>query len=263
MKIITLIENTSCDERFACEHGLSLYIETARHKILFDAGKSGAFAVNAGKLGVDLSAVDIAVLSHGHYDHGGGLAEFMQQNSRAPIYLSKYAFEAHLNATGRDIGLNKALQQSDRLIFTDAELVIDEELALYTCNDRARPFAMPPCGLSMVEKGERVPEDFRHEQYLLIRENGRRVLISGCSHKGILNIAEWFRPDVLIGGFHFMEVGTTGDDAKFITDAAQKLCAHQTQYYTGHCTGQEQYRLLKSLMGSRVQSISSGDVLEL
>ena len=183
MKIITLIENTSCDERFACEHGLSLYIETARHRILFDMGKTDAFAANASKLGVDLSAVDIAVLSHGHYDHGGGLAEFMRRNSRAPIYLSRYAFEAHLNATGRDIGLNKALQQSDRLIFTDAELVIDEELALYTCNNRARPFAMPACGLSMVENGERVPEDFRHEQYLLIRENGRRVLISGCSHK--------------------------------------------------------------------------------
>lgn len=263
MKIVTLIENTASEGRFACEHGLSLYIETSCHKILFDAGQSDAFAENALKLGVDLSEVDLAVLSHGHYDHGGGLSTFLKLNRKAPVYLSRYAFEPHFNAAGKDIGLDERLCQSDRLIYTGDELMIDDELSLYSCNDRSRSYDMLTCGLNTMENGVTVPEDFRHEQYLLIRENGRRVLISGCSHKGILNIAEWFQPDVLVGGFHFMKLETTGDDATFISDAAQKLCTYPTCYYTGHCTGQRQFELLKSVMGEKIQPITSGSVMEL
>ena len=76
MKISVLAENTACDNLFDCEHGLSLYIDTGKNKILFDMGQSNLFEKNAEKLGIDLSEVDIAILSHGHYDHGGGLKRF-------------------------------------------------------------------------------------------------------------------------------------------------------------------------------------------
>ena len=72
MKIVTLLENTAGREGLRAAHGLSLYIETPRHKLLFDMGPNEDFLANAGALGVDLTAVDLAVLSHGHYDHGGG-----------------------------------------------------------------------------------------------------------------------------------------------------------------------------------------------
>ena len=81
MKIVTLLENTAGDAGLCAAHGLSLYIETPKHKILFDMGPDARFLDNAKKLGVDLSAVDIAVLSHGHYDHGGGLRAFCEINS--------------------------------------------------------------------------------------------------------------------------------------------------------------------------------------
>ena len=189
MKIWTLIENTSCDEGFACEHGLSLYVETKHHKILFDAGQSPAFAENARKLGIDLSEVDIAILSHGHYDHGGGMQRFLELNRKACLYVSRYAFEPHFNAVNRNIGLDDALRDCGRLVYVGEELSIDEELTLYACNERERTHDMLTCGLNTLRDGVHIPEDFRHEQYLLIREGETRVLLSGCSHKGILNIA--------------------------------------------------------------------------
>lgn len=91
VKIITLMENTQGEEGCAFEHGLSLYIETEKHKILADTGATGAFAENAEKLGVDLSSVDMVVLSHGHYDHSGGILTFTEKNRHARIYMQQKA----------------------------------------------------------------------------------------------------------------------------------------------------------------------------
>ena len=108
MKVTTLMENTACAERYAAEHGLSLFIETKKINILFDSGSSEAFADNAEKLGVDLGTADIAILSHGHYDHSGGLLRFLKRNEKAPVYVQKDAFEEHFNIEGKDIGVDPA-----------------------------------------------------------------------------------------------------------------------------------------------------------
>nr|MCR5715363.1 MBL fold metallo-hydrolase [Lachnospiraceae bacterium] len=88
MKITALVENTTKSD-CPTEHGLSLYIETARHNILFDTGQTTLFADNAERFGVDLSSVDLCMLSHGHYDHGGGLKKFTLCNDHAKIYMNK------------------------------------------------------------------------------------------------------------------------------------------------------------------------------
>ena len=116
MKITALTENTS-KTGLPYEHGLSLYIETEKHNILFDTGQTELFAQNAGALGIDLGKVDIAVLSHGHYDHGGGLKSFLELNKTAPVYMSKFAFEPHYNGTQKYIGLDLSLRDSGRIIF--------------------------------------------------------------------------------------------------------------------------------------------------
>ena len=168
-------------------------------------GQTNLFEENAEKLGLDLSDIDIAVLSHGHYDHGGGLARFLQLNSKSKVYLNKHAFEPHYNGN-KYIGLDISLKDNDRLVFTDDIFEIDENLTLYSCNDSPKTYDLGSFGLDMIQNNERMPDDFRHEHYLLIRENGKKILISGCSHKGIMNIAEWFKPDILVGGFHFSKL---------------------------------------------------------
>ena len=99
-------------------------------------------------------------------------------------------------------------------------------------------------GLTLLEDGIRKPDDFRHEQYLLIEENGKRILFSGCSHRGILNIMHWYHPDVLIGGFHLFRHPI---DAS-LASCADALNAYPGTYYTCHCTGTGQYSFLKERM---------------
>ena len=206
MKFTTLIENTAISPDLTAEHGLSLYIETGSHKILFDAGQTGVFADNAEKLGIDLSAVTLCVLSHGHYDHGGGLERFLERNNTAPVYLRRDAFGAHFNGPEKYIGLAPSLRDNSRLVFTDDALELAPGITLRSGNELSRPHPFPSFGLNVRKNDILSPDPFLHEQYLILEEAGRRILISGCSHKGILNILRWFSPDVLIGGFHFMKL---------------------------------------------------------
>lgn len=263
MKITVLTENTAHRDNIISEHGLSIYIETKNHHILFDSGQSDAFLKNAEMLGVDISKVDIAVLSHGHYDHGGGLKAFLNINTHAKIYLNEFAFGKHYNQNGKYIGLDFELSHSDRLVFVGDEYEIDRELSLHSCNGFERRHTTDPFGLSIERDGTICPDDFLHEQYLLVKDGNKRVLFSGCSHKGVLNIVEWFSPDVLVGGFHFSKIEMNRDGKERLSEYAKTLLSYSAKYYTGHCTGDAQYTYLKEIMKERLEYISSGEVLEI
>ncbi len=263
MKIAVLMENTQSAPVFACEHGLSLYLETGAGNILFDTGASPAFAQNAQLLGVDLAGVDFAVLSHGHYDHGGGLGRFLAENAVAPVYLSARAFGQYYNASGAYIGLDPSLRGHPRLIPAGDALEIGPGLSLLSCNGLPKPFPLDSAGLTQLVEGVHRPDAFLHEQYLVLQLGGRRVVVSGCSHKGVLNILSWLRPDVFIGGFHFMKQPLGPQGNPLMDRAAQVMLSLPTQYYTGHCTGSAQYAYLKAQMGDRLQPLPAGQVFSL
>lgn len=257
MKITTLIENTTLSPDLTAEHGLSLFVEAAGHTFLFDAGQSGAFADNAGRLGVDLRDAEFAVLSHGHYDHGGGMLRFLEHNRQAKIYVNQDAFGGHYNGAGRCIGLSDGLRRSSRLILTGDEYAIAPGLTLHTCNDRPLAFPIESAGLTEQVGEFLLPEEFRHEQSLLIEEKGKRILLSGCAHKGVLNLLEWFHPDVFVGGFHLK--GLSPDDPR-LRMWGKAMARYDTVFYTGHCTGAEQYAVLKEILGERLHALSTGAV---
>ena len=246
MKITSLLENTTEREDMQVEHGLSLYIETGHHRILFDMGQTDLFYHNAKVLGIDLSKVDLAILSHGHYDHGGGLRKFLELNNHAPVYIRKDAFLPYYNGTEKYIGLDVSLKNHPQIIFTDEKYSIDDSLTLFSCNGREKTHPTVPSGLNKNIDNRFFPDDFHHEQYLLIEENGKRILISGCSHKGILDIAEWFSPSVLVGGFHYSKLPL--DEA--LAESARALAANPAEFYTCHCTGCEQYEFMRRYMPS-------------
>lgn len=257
MKITVLMENTTCNDSLVCEHGLSLYIDAAGKRILFDAGQTGAFADNAEKLGINLSQVDFCILSHGHYDHGGGLMRFLEVNDHAPIYVSRHAFGDYYNGEEKYIGLDWELLNEERITFVRDNLTLTDQLSLHACTGFPQPYYTAPYGMQVKRKDVLEDDDFRHEMYLLIRDGERRIIVSGCSHRGVMNIKTWFAPDVFIGGFHLMKLDPE-KEATRLKFTAMELLKKETVYYTGHCTGDAQYAALKSHMGERLHRLTTG-----
>ena len=273
MRIVNLIENIKGNPECDFEHGLSLYVETQKHKLLMDTGCSDKFLENAKRLSVQLENVDSVVLSHGHYDHGGGLLDFTKINSHARIYVRENAFLDFYHGKDenkRYIGLDKRISNLAQLYYVSGNMRMDKELFLFT-NVTSR-ILWPSSNLELtVEKdGVLVQDDFSHEQYLVISQNGKNILISGCAHNGILNILEKYHqifsknPDVVISGFHLMKKsGYKQEDIDLIEKTAWKLKDYRTKFYTCHCTGEEPYERMKRILGEQIDYVKSGEEVEI
>ena len=273
MKIITLMENIAKDDTIRAEHGLSLHIETNRHTLLSDCGCTDAFIENAATLSVDLGKVDSVFLSHGHYDHAGGILPFTALNPEATIYMQEKALLPYYHKTEsveRYIGIDPAIGALPQLRTLNGDIVIDGELSLFT-NVTGRKL-WPKGNLELKKKvgDDFLQDEFDHEQYLVITEDSKKVLISGCAHNGILNILDHYHslyssyPDAVISGFHMKKKDRyTDDDIATIKETAGKLSELPTKFYTGHCTGEEPFEMMKGIMGEQLSYVYSGSVITL
>lgn len=263
MYIVVLMEDTCDNLQCEYEHGLSLYIETKRHKILMDTGSSDKTWVNARQLGVDISEVDTVVLSHGHYDHSGGLLTFRQINQDAVVYMQQTALSDYYHGE-RYIGIDKKIGQMPKVLMLHGDRKIDAELSLFTGITGRRFWPQSNLGLSMRVDGENMQDEFAHEQCLVIQEE-KNLLVSGCAHNGILNILDRYRkiyggsPDIVISGFHMMKRSDyTEEEKSVIRQTAWALKEGNTVFYTGHCTGQKAIDLMKLVLGDRLIQIHCG-----
>lgn len=268
MIITTLVENRSLSEDFANEHGLSLHIETGPHKILFDLGATDLFLENAAKLNVSVSDVDFLVISHGHKDHGGGLKTFLEANTKAEIYIHEQAFEKYYSTDQHGnlkfIGLDEKLKSNDRITATAGEKKISEKIQLFSDVKQKRPLSSANRGLFAEKNGEITADSFTHEQNLLIQEEGRLYLFTGCAHNGIINILEHFKflfkrtPDYVIGGFHLYGRATGDVSRESIDEIAEYLLDTKAKYYTCHCTGIGPYTRLKAALNDKIDYLKTG-----
>ena len=266
MKITAVVENTSCRDDIGAEHGLSIYVKTKSHNLLFDVGKTDLFLKNAQTLGIDIGGIDTLIISHGHYDHGGGLSAFLEHNKKAKIYISEHAFLEYFAKNDRYIGLDQSLKNNPRFIFTKDELRLDDELYLFSGNNLPRDENGATANLYIKQNGEMKEDQFLHEQYLIITEDDKSVAISGCSHKGIINVSKWcerFSPNAIIGGFHFMEVAVDECGENLIKNTSKTLLKNGAMFYTCHCTGLSQYELFSKYMGQKIDYLSAGKTIEI
>lgn len=272
MKVTSLVENTSRTE-LPVEHGLSLHICLNNGKqILFDMGQRRLFAGNANRLGINLADVDFAVVSHGHYDHGGGLRAFLELNRKAKVYINRHAFEPHysLHEDGlRYIGLDTELKSCDRIVFCEDETRITSHAILFSA---VKGDCLKPIGNRLLfGPAKETNDDFRHEQSLIIQEGNKTILFAGCAHTGIVNIIQKARQTIdtplthVFAGMHLVKSGLTQEqETRFIHSLADKLL-EQTgcRYFTMHCTGLPQYEVLKKRMGNAIHYMSCGDKVEI
>lgn len=293
MKIVCLVENTIGNETCKSEHGLSLYIEMEDKVLLADTGASDLFLENAVKLGVDLTKVKTLFLSHGHYDHGGGISAFHKINPDAEIVMQKTALGDYWHISEnveKYIGLDARIKEFDNLVLLDGdysyigtendlkkekqELKLGENIRLFTLKEKGEEATkyLPKGNFVLKERkgNQYIQDSFVHEQYLVLEEKGKSVLISGCAHNGILNILEEYHkrydnyPDVVISGFHMRKKeGYTEEDYRLIKETARRLKEIGTLCYTGHCTGEEPYKLMKEIMGEQLQYLHCGNRIDL
>lgn len=140
MRVTVLMENSTPSSRLAARHGLSLWLELDDgRRVLFDMGPNDGFLANARSLGVDVTEADLAVVSHGHYDHGGGLGAFLAACGDAgrdvPVYVRGHAFEEHVSGTPERhhaIGLDPALATDPRVRPTGERCDLGGGLALFS-----------------------------------------------------------------------------------------------------------------------------------
>lgn len=258
------MEDTCGHPLCRAEHGLSVYMETKKHRLLVDTGASDAFLENAKVLGIDLTKVDTLILSHGHYDHAGGILAFRALNPHAAIYMQRSATEDYYHGE-RYIGIDKKIAGLPGVYLLDGDCRIDEELFLFSNITGRKYFAQSNLLLSKRVDGKHVQDQFAHEQCLVITQGQEHTLVSGCAHNGILNIlsrySEWFaeEPKTVISGFHMMKKGIyTEEEAETILETAKQLAQMDTTFYSGHCTGSPAMALMAPILQQKLVEIHSG-----
>lgn len=252
MKITVLVDNNaSMDSRCLGEHGLSIYIEEADKKILFDVGGSDLFRKNASKLGIRLSSIDYLILSHGHYDHTLGLAQLTRytfDNGEKPILLAHPFALCPKERAGEQLGFiysTKVMENCFDVQLSKEPVWITDKLVFLGEIKRTNSFEnQNPIGTTYVDGVER-PDYILDDTALAYKTDKGLVIITGCSHAGICNIIEYAknvccdsRVFDVVGGLHlkgpteeqmngtleyFSNLGTTAFHACHCTDLPSKI----------------------------------------
>lgn len=248
------------------EWGLSILITVDDRKILLDTGAGSLFAQNAGNLGLDLADVDTGVLSHAHYDHADGLDTFFALNRKAPFLVRGGSLE---NCYGiKDgvlnyIGIHRGFLQEykERIQYVSGVYPMADGIWLLPHRKADYSSIALRNDLFAFKDGKISPDDFAHEQSLVIEADKGLIVFNSCSHTGMANVLADIREmlgrsDVFayVGGLHLYKM-TDEELSVFCGEIRSTPIRH---IFTGHCTGDHAFSFLKKELGEQIEQFSSG-----
>lgn len=251
LKITTLIENMpGTDERLKYEHGLSLFIEFDGRKILFDTGQTGIYTDNAKVLGIKLQETDTLIVSHGHYDHGGGVGktvDLLQPDTK--MYVGQEFFDPKYKCLENGDYKYNGIEFSERdligkrirlLKVKDDVTVLGGNILLFKNFSRKNEFEKRNPKFVIKKGSEMVPDEFSDEIVLGLITTRGLVVVSGCSHVGIINILSGIKERIhipiyaVLGGTHLVEADEDRIDKTMAAFHEMKV-----EYVAvSHCTGE-------------------------
>lgn len=272
MRITILVDNHISQDLLP-EHGFSVLIEIDDRTILLDTGQGNALSFNAGSLGVDLGKTDILVLSHGHYDHTGGIPQVLQHANGLNLYCHSGVVQpryALSNGTSRAIHMPHAAMASidklpsRRLHWISKPCMLSENIGLTGVIPRKTDFEDTGGAFFLDPAGKR-PDPIVDDLAMWIHTDDGVVILTGCCHSGVVNTLNYVRQvtqsariHAIIGGFHLLNA-----NPERIEKTAQALSAlDPDQVIACHCTGQSATASLKTILGDRIIQGHSGMILE-
>ena len=276
LKITTLIENMpDAEEQLIYEHGFSVFLEVDGLRLLFDTGQSGRFVENAKALGVDLSETDLVILSHGHYDHTGGVPALLDKlEKKTPFYVGKEFFlpkyklledgSWKYNGNPFEKALICGENSPVELNFVDNNATwLTNRLVLLKNFSRVTAYEEVNSKFFIKTETGYEPDLFMDEISLGICTEEGLVLVVGCSHAGIINIVEHVKRELglpitaVIGGTHLVEAGE-----QRLIQTVQAIKRHGIQTIAvSHCTGEAGMSILKEEFGENFILNHTGKVL--
>ncbi|MDX9801378.1 MAG: MBL fold metallo-hydrolase [Spirochaetia bacterium] len=256
IRITTLIENTQGEHlALKSEHGISFCIETPGHKIIFDTGQSGKFIENADQLRISLDDVEYAVLSHGHYDHSGGLRELIKVNSSFELVAGEGFFnEKYACKNGRYEFLGNNFSEDFlkenkiryKLLSRQVRELVPDVFVLGSFPRIHRDELINPRFNLLTDKGF-IPDRFDDEVMIVIDTPKGLIAVLGCSHPGMRNMLDEAKSRfakplyAVLGGTHLVEASEESAAA-----AASYLMEEQIEVIgVSHCTGKIAVNMLE------------------
>jgi len=277
-RITILCENTAGPSRgILGEHGFSALIETASGRYLFDTGQGETLLQNAAALGADLTRLDKIMLSHGHYDHTGGLARVLGQcgpvdvHAHPDIFLKRFALvksrrTCALKPAHCPVSALQLKQLGARLIFNTAFTQIDRNLFLTGEVPRTTSFEKPDARLVVKKAGSIAPDLLKDDQTAILKTKKGLVVIFGCAHSGMINILEHIRKQLPQETLHMVIGGT---HLGFLSDAQIAASIDRLRSFAierigvSHCTGDKAALQLMQAFKEKFFFAHAGTVVDL